>query len=204
MTRRPRADRPVQQPFTLIMPTRSPGDRRALEAKLTHLLALPQDQNPLTAALDAIGTVHFARFVFVDDTRLTFVMTYDGDMTAYVNEFVDHLGPVFDMLLQHMADAPPCLSRDIDEISWTTSPGTTRAAFPRCTAPIRTGLFGTSSGMPEADPDRSVWGRPSRAVPLAPDAARRLLPPPSLASDGRVGLYAGDWGLPPIELTPCL
>ncbi len=107
MTRRPRADRPVQQPFTLIMPTRSPGDRRALEAKLTHLLALPQDQNPLTAALDAIGTVHFARFVFVDDTRLAFVMTYDGDMTAYVNEFVDHLGPVFDMLLQHMADAPP-------------------------------------------------------------------------------------------------
>ncbi|MFP5372523.1 MAG: hypothetical protein ACLGI3_17485 [Actinomycetes bacterium] len=98
---------PVQQPLTMIMAIRSPEDSRALRAKLDALQSLPRDQNPVIAALDKIGTVHFARFVFLDDTRLAVITTYDGSFVRYINDFVDHIGWVFDDLLQHMADAPP-------------------------------------------------------------------------------------------------
>ncbi len=56
----------VQSPLTLVMPVR-PEARAALRAEVEQLQALPRDQNPVITALDAIGTVHFARFVFLDD-----------------------------------------------------------------------------------------------------------------------------------------
>lgn len=98
---------PVQNPLTLVMTARSPEDRRALQEKLEQLQALPREQNPVIAALDAIATVHFARFVFLDEARLAVITTYDGPFDRYINEFVDHVGDVFNDLLQHMADAPP-------------------------------------------------------------------------------------------------
>jgi hypothetical protein len=101
------ADDPVQNPLTLVMTARTAEDRRTLQAKLEQLQSLPREQNPVIAALDAIGTVHFARFVFLDDTRLAVITTYDGPFDPYVNEFLDHIGDVFNDLLQHMADAPP-------------------------------------------------------------------------------------------------
>jgi hypothetical protein len=100
-------DDPVQNPLTLVMLIRSPDDHRTLQAKLEHLQSLPPDRNPVTVALDEIGTVHFARFVFIDETRLAVITTYDGDFDAYINEFVDHIGDVFNDLLQHMDAAPP-------------------------------------------------------------------------------------------------
>jgi hypothetical protein len=107
MTAMPTADATVQHPLTLVMSIKSPDDRRALQAKLDRVQSLPRDQNPVITALDKIGTVHFARFVFIDETRLAVITTYDGDFDAYINEFVDHIGDVFTDLLQHMDDAPP-------------------------------------------------------------------------------------------------
>jgi hypothetical protein len=107
MTGVPAADEPVQRPLTLVMRIRSADDGRTLRAELDQLQGLPRDQNPVTAALDEIGTVHFARFVFLDDDHLAVITTYDGGFERYINDFVDHIGPVFDALLQHMADAPP-------------------------------------------------------------------------------------------------
>ena len=98
---------PVQQPLTLVMAIKSPEDCRALRAKLEALQSLPREQNPVIGALDKIGTVHFARFVFLDDTRLAVITTYDGSFDRYIKDFVAHIGHVFDDLLQHMADAPP-------------------------------------------------------------------------------------------------
>src|SRR3954451_8926438 len=97
----------VQHPLTLVMTIRSAEDRAALDAALQQLQSLPPERNPIVAALDTIGTVHFARFVFLDETRLAVITTYDGDFDVYINEFVDHIGQVFDALLQHVADAPP-------------------------------------------------------------------------------------------------
>ena len=97
----------VQSPLTLVMPVR-PEARAALRAEVEQLQALPRDRNPVITALDAIGTVHFARFVFLDDDeRLAVITTYDGDFEHYIMDFVDHIGPVFDMLLRHMVDPPP-------------------------------------------------------------------------------------------------
>jgi len=101
------ADDPVQNPLTLVMTLRSPEERRTLQGKLEALQSLPREQNPVVAALDEIATVHFARFVFLDEERLAVITTYDGDFDAYVNEFVDHIGDVFNDLLQHMDGAPP-------------------------------------------------------------------------------------------------
>ncbi len=101
------ADDMVQNPLTLVMTVRSAEDCRTLQTKLERLQALPREQNPVVRALDGIGTVHFARFVFLDEDRLAVITTYDGDFDVYINEFVDHIGDVFDDLLQHVAGAPP-------------------------------------------------------------------------------------------------
>ena len=103
----PVASRAVQSPLTLLMSIRSPEDHAALKTTIEQLQSLPPEQNPIVTALDAIGTVHFARFVFIDETRLAVITTYDGDFDAYINDFVDHIGDVFNALLQHMDDAPP-------------------------------------------------------------------------------------------------
>lgn len=97
----------VQHPLTLVLPIRSPEDFAALRATIEKLQSLPREQNPIIRALDQIATVHFARFVFLDETRLAVITTYDGDFAAYINEFVDHIGDVFTTLLGHVADAPP-------------------------------------------------------------------------------------------------
>jgi hypothetical protein len=107
MTAERPADNQVQNPLTLVMTIRATDDHRILQSKLGDLQSLPRDKNPVITALDKIATVHFARFVFLDETRLAVITTYDGDFAAYINEFVDHIGDVFNDLLQHMADAPP-------------------------------------------------------------------------------------------------
>jgi hypothetical protein len=107
MTATRTADDPVQSPLTLVMGVRSPDDRRALQAKLEALQSLPREENPVVTALDAIATVHFARFVFLDADRLAVITTYDGEFDVYINEFVDHIGDVFNDLLQHVDGAPP-------------------------------------------------------------------------------------------------
>ena len=59
-------------------------------------------------ALNKLNTVHFARFVFLEqNTKLAVITTYDGSFEDYINEFVDEIGDVFNALLAHMADAPP-------------------------------------------------------------------------------------------------
>ena len=99
-------DERVAQPLTLVMPVR-PEASAALRAEVEALQALPREHNPVTTALDTLKTVHCARFVFIDDERLAVITTYDGDFERYIMDFVDHIGPVFDMLLRHMADPPP-------------------------------------------------------------------------------------------------
>ncbi|MGY1679122.1 hypothetical protein ACI78Z_00285 [Geodermatophilus sp. SYSU D01176] len=97
----------MQNPLTLVMPIKSPEDREGLQVAIERLQSLPREENPIIQAFEALRTVHFARLVFLDDTRLALITTYDGDFDRYINDFVDHIGPVFDLLLQFMADPPP-------------------------------------------------------------------------------------------------
>ena len=100
----------MANPLTLLMPIR-PGT-----SLLAIAGALEASQIQTNAALDSIGTVHFARFLLLDrskpnllpelsvgaatDTMIIGVVTeYDGSFDAYIGDFVAQLGGVFDTLL---------------------------------------------------------------------------------------------------------
>jgi hypothetical protein len=99
---------PEQNPLTLVMTIKSPAAAEQLIGLLTKFDQLPTNQNPINIALDNLKTVHFARFVFLENnTKLAVITTYDGSFDDYINDFVNHIGDIFNALLQQMADAPP-------------------------------------------------------------------------------------------------
>ena len=96
----------VQNPLTLIMTIKSEADFNALSALLHKIQSAPPEKNPIWTALDKLKTVHFARFVFLENnTKLAVITTYDGSFDEYINEFIDEIGDVFNALLAHMKDA---------------------------------------------------------------------------------------------------
>ncbi|HEY0776850.1 MAG TPA: hypothetical protein VGD56_02685 [Gemmatirosa sp.] len=98
----------VQSPLTLVMPIKSADDAAQLRTLLAQLQGAPAGMNPIVRALDALRTVHFARFVFMEqDTRLAVITTYDGSFETYINDFIDEIGDVFNALLAHVDGAPP-------------------------------------------------------------------------------------------------
>lgn len=107
MNEQPQEGQPVQNPLTLVMKAKSPQDYTMLRQTIEQLQSLPAEQNPVVTALNKIASVHFARFTFIEPDQLAVITTYDGDFDAYINEFVNELGAVFDGILAHVADAPP-------------------------------------------------------------------------------------------------
>ena len=95
----------MQSPLTLIMRIKA-GEYEHIETLLNRIQAAPPDKNPIWRALDKIKTVHFARFVFLDKTKLAVITTYDGSFDTYINEFIDEIGDVFNAVLQHVDGAP--------------------------------------------------------------------------------------------------
>jgi hypothetical protein len=91
----------VQSPFFLIFPIKSPANMQTLAVTLPSLLP------KLFDAADAIGTLHFARFVVLGETTLAFVSEYDGDFRQYIMDFTKFLGPVFDTVFSHVVNPPP-------------------------------------------------------------------------------------------------
>ena len=95
-------------PLCLMMPVK-PGAFERLEL----LAALAKAQSQITDALNTVGTVHFARFVLFDLSQpnlkphlvskgpfvISVITEYDGDFSAYLRDFVDQLGDVFNTLL---------------------------------------------------------------------------------------------------------
>ena len=97
----------VANPLTLVMTIKSEQDYRVLKATIEKLQSMPPDQNPIAIALTKVATVHFARFVFLSESQLAVITTYDGSFADYVDAFVNHIGDVFSSLLVHVKDAPP-------------------------------------------------------------------------------------------------
>ena len=98
----------VQSPLTLVMAIKSEQDAAELAGLLQKIQSAPPDKNPIWTALNKLKTVHFARFVFLENnTKLAVITTYDGSFDDYINEFIDEIGDVFNALLAHMADSPP-------------------------------------------------------------------------------------------------
>jgi hypothetical protein len=105
----------MASPLTLIMPV-IPGTNPVEIAK-----TLAQYQSQLDAALQSIGTVHYARTLYLDtsvanlqpslqSTNGPFVICviteYDGSFDAYIGDFVAQVGTVFDALLQFVVGGP--------------------------------------------------------------------------------------------------
>ena len=111
--------KPVQSPLTLIMTLKSAADYEQLNALLLHMQSLPPTENPIAVALGKIGTVHFARFVFLENnTKLAVITTYDGDFEIYINDFVNEIGDIFNVhAFAHDGRAAPAGSKPSSGIS---------------------------------------------------------------------------------------
>lgn len=95
---------PVSSPLTLVMTCKSAADSERVKNFLAQMQS--EGESPIAAALTKLATVHFARFVFLDDMRLAVITAYDGSFEDYIDAFVREIGGIFDELLAHMSDAP--------------------------------------------------------------------------------------------------
>lgn len=94
----------TQTALTAIMEIKQPTvlHARALKFVLTHAYQQVVD------ILDQVGTVHFARFVFLEnDTKLALITSYDGSFETYMKNYIEVAGDLFDLMLDHIKDAPP-------------------------------------------------------------------------------------------------
>ena len=77
--------------MNLVMPLK---DKSPI-GRATAAMAVAQNADEIYAGLNNVGTVHFARFVLVDD-NLCMMSVYDGDFTNYIRDFIATIGSVFD------------------------------------------------------------------------------------------------------------
>lgn len=72
---------------------------------LVAYLAKEETKKKIRNAMDKIGTVHFARFVFLSKDQLAVITTYDGNFDDYIEAFVDDLYEVFNILFKYVKGA---------------------------------------------------------------------------------------------------
>ena len=84
----------LQRMMNLVMPLK---DKSAVGRALAAL-AIAQNKDEIYAGLDNVGTVHFARFVIVDN-NICMMSVYDGDFTNYIRDFIATIGSVFDAVV---------------------------------------------------------------------------------------------------------
>ena len=94
---------PTQTPLNLVMPIKT-GQGPALRAMLTGVSA--RADQPVKRALTGLGNVHHAQFVLLEnDTRLGVLTWYDGLFDDYIVSFVEHIGGIFNAILQYIEGA---------------------------------------------------------------------------------------------------
>ncbi|MFD4597922.1 hypothetical protein ACFWPQ_07755 [Streptomyces sp. NPDC058464] len=104
------------------------GQRRGKVSELTVIAPLvPGGAEKLRAviagstingfeALDGIGTVHDARFTFLDnDTRILFATTYDGDWDTYIDDFATKIPDIMDLLFSVVEGWPGMRSPEVKD-----------------------------------------------------------------------------------------
>ena len=97
----PPAAQPVASPLHLVSRLKSPEDSQQLQAAMAANFQVMNDN------LNAIGTVHFAHWFFLDNGLTIILVTeFDGAFDAYVKDFVQHIGDLFNVLLSHVVDPP--------------------------------------------------------------------------------------------------
>ncbi|MBD2299608.1 hypothetical protein H6G28_13520 [Nostoc sp. FACHB-190] len=102
------SNKPEQSPLSFVAPIKAPvaDNYKALKKIL--------ETGTFGEALDEVGTVHFGRFMFLEQVtpesgeeyyaKFALFTAYDGDFTKYVDDFVAVVGDFFNLLLQHLED----------------------------------------------------------------------------------------------------
>lgn len=106
----------VQRMMNLVMPLKNKSAIGRAEAAF----AIAHNFDEIFAGLDNVGTVHFARFVLIDD-NLCMISVYDGDFTNYIRDFIATVGSVFDGIMELVegGDAvSPCEEKIDAFIEW--------------------------------------------------------------------------------------
>jgi hypothetical protein len=85
----------VQRMMNLVMPLK---DKSAV-GRAKAALAIAANKDEIYAGLDNVGTVHFARFVIVDN-NICMLSVYDGDFANYIRDFIATIGSVFDAVVE--------------------------------------------------------------------------------------------------------
>ncbi|WP_291994095.1 hypothetical protein [Candidatus Accumulibacter sp. ACC003] len=91
-----------QLPFLVIMPLKGKVAELALEQVVFRVAG-----STLVNGSDTVGTLHFAHFVPLEDSKLGFFTVYDGPFDKYIQDFAEKLGPIFDLLFKFVIDPPP-------------------------------------------------------------------------------------------------
>lgn len=115
-----------QSPLNVIMKVKMPVFEHAEELKKIIKYGAPRIEKRLRDAKH----VHFAWFEFLEnDTKLALHTVYDGDFDAYIKHFALKIGSLFDLLFEHIQDAPPQPVKDFpDEFIETIRRYNTRPA----------------------------------------------------------------------------
>jgi hypothetical protein len=88
---------PKQNTLCAVLNVRAPENAVALRAQMTAL------RDKILQAFEFVGTVHFARFLFLrNETQFAIVTVFDGPFEDYARDFVNKIGEIFDALLQHV------------------------------------------------------------------------------------------------------
>jgi hypothetical protein len=103
------------QPLTALAPI-IPGRRAALQQVLTGLRERIATGGP--TPLDAIGTVHFARWVVLPDDQdgghLLFTSNFDGPWDDYIEDFASQSATSFDAIYSNCEGWPEQGARDVE------------------------------------------------------------------------------------------
>jgi hypothetical protein len=106
----------LQRMMNLVMPLKD----KSPVGRAKAALAIAANKDEIYAGLDNVGTVHFARFVIVDDNICMFSV-YDGDFTNYIRDFIATIGSVFDAVVKLVegGDAVVPSERNVEKfIDW--------------------------------------------------------------------------------------
>jgi hypothetical protein len=104
----------VQSHLTIAFPVKSAADAKLLSAELPLLMPA------FAKAQDAAGSVHYSRFVVLNDTTLLFLADIDGEEEQLSGDLAKSAGQVFDAIFTHVENPPPTPVADNTEafIKW--------------------------------------------------------------------------------------
>ena len=97
-----------QSHLVIDFPIKAPANAKALTEELPPLMP------DLDKVQDDLGTVHFSSLRVEGDEKLLFLSDIDGEGAQHIERLVEHAGPVFDAIFEHVDD-PPVAGQRVDE-----------------------------------------------------------------------------------------